>query len=290
MGDVFIDSGWKYKGTDQADSGITVGPLSMNTSTGFLYLLSDFNENVNFSFNSIGAGVGASLSPIDITATTKELPSVGVVLANPAFRESLSLDDFTGPCLIQSYSASAGIVGASSSLIFFAVGKGIMATIAATILSGGVLALGAYPAIISSCSALVACAGSIVGSVQVGASVLLGNIELHGGRRGSSDLCGFPWRVTTNGKEYSYIFHEDGRCYWYEYQNFQISPDGKGKWRVINNHIEISWESGSKEKWNLPVSFTAQTGTWQTKETKVFNVNAKFDLAKLTLIQRTLNS
>ncbi len=298
MSDKFIDSGWEFHGTDQLDGGFDLGPVSAAGSRGTIYLKSDFNEDIAFKFDAGGAGVGKSPSPIDISGTTKDVKSWGVVFANPLFRKSLTPNDFNGACLIQSYTAaSAPVLGVSGSGIFFDVDKGIITSLIATFASGGVLALGAHATIIASCSAMVACAGFIASTPQVGAAVMLGYVRLKEGRRGSEILCAYPWKVTTNGQNYSYIFHEDGRCYWYEYKSVQISPNGKGSWRVIKNSkgenakrsVEIIWESGSKEIWKLPVSLTAQTGTWQTKEKKGSSLTAKYDLTKMTLIHKTLS-
>lgn len=298
MSKKFIDSGWEFQGTDQVDGGVDLGPVSAAGSHGSLHLKSDFNQNVTLKFNAYGAGVGKSPSPVDISGATKEMSSAGVVLANPVFRKSLSLDDFSGACLIQSYIGSLPFAPASAgsvAVIFFDVDKGIITSLLATAATAGVFALGAHATIIASCSALVACAGIVASTPQVGASVMLGYIRLEKGTRGSEKLCAYPWRVTTNGKNYSYIFHEDGRCYWYEYKDLQISPDGKGNWRVITNKdgvdfLEIKWESGSKERWNLPISLISQTGTWQTKDKKQIRLNAKHDLSRMTLIHKTLKS
>ena len=292
MSDLFIDSGWKYDGTTQNDGGFSLGSVSLSTSDGTLHLKSDFNENVDFKFDAAGAGIGVSLSPIDISVATKEMPSVGVVYANPAFRESLSLDDFTGACLIYSGTGITLAGGGSGALMFFDLGKSLVAGWMAFVASGGLATPVIVPSILGSCSAMVACAGEAKGTPQAGVSGLLGYVRLKKGRRGSEDLCSRPWKVTTNGKDYTYIFHEDGRCYWYEYNNIQISPNGKGKWRLVKNpnrFIEISWESGDTDSWNLPVSLTAQTGTWQTKEKKGSSLTAKVDFTKLTLIHKTLN-
>jgi hypothetical protein len=295
MSKSFFDSGWEFDGTDQLDAGIDLGPVSATASHGFLHLISDFKENIKYEFHAFGAGLGISPSPIDISGALKDMPSAGLVYANPIFRDYLSVEDFNGSCLIQTYTGSSfPALGGSVSIIFFDVDKGIITSAIATFASGGVLALGAHATIIASCSAMVVSAALVASTPQAGASVLLGRVSLEEGRRGSADLCAYPWKVTINGKDYSYIFHEDGRCYWYEYGNSQISPNGKGKWKVGKDPIEvswveISWESGSCESWKLPISLIAQTGIWQTKEKKVFRIKAKFDPAKITLINKTLN-
>lgn len=285
MGDVFLDSGWRFDGTDQLDAGIDLGPASATASHGILHLISDFNKNVAFNFNAGGAGLGISASPLDISGAVKEMPAVGAVLVNPAFRSVLSVDDFSGACLIQSYTGATpfpGIAGAVS-VMFFDVDKGIIASLAATILSGGVLALGAHATIIASCSAMLACA-SVVGSTpQVGASVMLGYFRLKDGKRGAADLCAYPWKVTIDGTDYSYVFHEDGRCYWYNYDTVQLSANGKGKWRVVKDFVEISWNSGGTEIWNLPISHTAQIGSGKN----YYDTKAKIDLTKMPLVPKT---
>lgn len=293
MSNLFIDSGWEYGGADELNIGVGLSKFfSVAGSKGILHLQSDFKESVEFDYAAAGGGASVPLpSPIDFDITTKDAPSVGKVYTNSVFRESLSLDDFTGPCLIYTGTGVSMFGGGgSASIMFFAVGKGIVAGWMAFVASGGLAAPFVASAVIGSCSALVVSAGVVAGSPQAGATGLLGYVSLRKGRRGSADLCGVPWKVTTNGEDYSYVFHEEGSCYWYEYSNVQVFPNCQGKWRVVGNKLEINWESGDKDTWNLPISLFGQTGTWKSKNNQSFNISAKKDWGKVLLTHKTVKT
>ena len=89
-------------------------------------------------------------------------------------------------------------------------------------------------------------------------------------RKGSNsgdvtDIAGI-WKVTTNGSSYFYWFKESGYCKWFYKLPTVLTNyapvDGSGEYKMNGSQVEINWDSGSRERWNLPLSEKSQSGTW----------------------------
>lgn len=253
MGEVFIDTGWVYEGADEANVSVGVQPfVSAGATGGLLHLTDPFRQKTVFGYAALGGGVGLDLpGELDFSITTKEAPSLGVVYANPLFRDSLSPDDFLGPCLIYqgTLAGAFSLAGYSLSIIFFDVGEGVIAAVAAslgvTIATwgfGSVLTPAIFPPmVIGSCSGFVASRGWVLGSPQAGISLSGGALDSVKWLSGNNpELWGSRWKVTINGNDYSYYFTEKGYCFWDTYSLETRFPKGIGKWKLVGkNKISI---------------------------------------------------
>lgn len=80
-----------------------------------------------------------------------------------------------------------------------------------------------------------------------------------------------PWKI----KAY-------GRVFYYHFDRRQVSwedappgkDNGKGTWKFKNDVLRIKWESGSVEKWDLPLFHGEQSGTWRTWDGKTSEIVA----------------
>jgi hypothetical protein len=86
------------------------------------------------------------------------------------------------------------------------------------------------------------------------------------------------WKVTTNGKNYFYWFKDGGYCKWFYKLPTVLTNyapvDGGGEYKINGSFAEIKWDSGSTEKWVLPLSEQSQQGTWFANSGGVFPIIA----------------
>lgn len=87
------------------------------------------------------------------------------------------------------------------------------------------------------------------------------------------------WEVQANYQTYYYLFMSGGYVKWF-YQlprtRLYDSPcDGRGRWEKKHNSLlEIKWDSGSTEKWGMPLQ-KDQNGKWFPKAGGEHQISAK---------------
>jgi hypothetical protein len=78
-----------------------------------------------------------------------------------------------------------------------------------------------------------------------------------------SGLGAGKWYVTCNGKKCTYWFEPDHSVKWWE-GVLSFSP-GKGTWKLAGDILQMDWESGSVERWDLPLFNDEESGVLTTK-------------------------
>lgn len=277
MVDIFKRSGWTSLGSNEASlsAGEAVG---VSVSKGEMFFNDPFGTNYKFNFATAGAsfGLGAPLS-LDFTAT--ELPAKGLVYTNSKWRDTLSASDFKGAFLVyQGKEISLFGAGASGSIIFFDIGMGLYSSFLTTMATAGAGVVIAPAEVMASCSAVFISAGMVLGMGSISASGALGII--HSFEKQQSNVVGV-WKVTANGKIYKYAFYDNGSCSWWKNMNM-LNPDGAGRWSINGDYLEINWDSGSYERWDMPISTENQKGYWTDPNGKVSPITAyKTDIYNL---------
>lgn len=71
------------------------------------------------------------------------------------------------------------------------------------------------------------------------------------------------WKVTTQGDTYFYWFYSGGSVKWDDGSIFG-GDSGSGAWSTEGSKIKISWQSGGREEWDMPLTTLEQTGRWTT--------------------------
>lgn len=87
------------------------------------------------------------------------------------------------------------------------------------------------------------------------------------------------WKVTANGRVFYYSF-DRRQVYWED--ELPGKDSGKGTWKFKNDVLRIKWESGSVEKWDLPLFHGEQSGTWRTWEGKTCEIVARKGMFQTT--------
>jgi hypothetical protein len=67
------------------------------------------------------------------------------------------------------------------------------------------------------------------------------------------------WRVRVGAWTWFYQFSADGTARW---TDIRLPPtqSGKGRWEKAGSVMKISWETGSEERWDLPLKPNGQQG------------------------------
>jgi hypothetical protein len=66
------------------------------------------------------------------------------------------------------------------------------------------------------------------------------------------------WSVQVGAWAWIYTFNKDGTAKWSDIRH-PPTQSGAGKWEKANT-LEISWDNGSREQWELPLKFSGQHG------------------------------
>ena len=68
------------------------------------------------------------------------------------------------------------------------------------------------------------------------------------------------WTVTVSPWTWIYRFDDQGRVKWTDPMN-GMSGEGVWTWRDYAGYVELRWQSGTTEKWKLPLNPSAEKGT-----------------------------
>lgn len=68
------------------------------------------------------------------------------------------------------------------------------------------------------------------------------------------------WNVQIGVWTWIYTFHKDGTAKWTDIRT-PPTQAGSGTWDKTGEFLEISWDTGSREQWDLPLKFSGQQGT-----------------------------
>ncbi len=83
------------------------------------------------------------------------------------------------------------------------------------------------------------------------------------------------WKVTLDNNEVEfYWFNRSGSIKWNDGSSFG-GKSGKGTWATIAGQVQVKWESGSQEKWDLPLFTQEQPATWYRKDGSVSAIQAE---------------
>jgi hypothetical protein len=275
---IFKKSGWTAVGSNEGSASIGEG-IGVSISKGELLLSDPLGANYKFNFATAGGQLGADLLPVGFDLSLAEFPDKGEIFTNSKWRSSLSASDFKGPFLIyQGKGISILGPGVVGSIMFFDIGIGLYSSLVATMATGGAAIAVAPAVVLASCSAVYVSVGMILGTVGANVSGSLGII--HGFEKKQSEVVG-AWKVSVNGVNYKYAFYETGSCSWWKDLNM-LNPDGAGRWSVNGDYLEINWDSGSFERWNIAESGASKKGSWTDPRGNVSAVAAyKTDLINL---------
>jgi hypothetical protein len=67
------------------------------------------------------------------------------------------------------------------------------------------------------------------------------------------------WNVQVGALTWIYTFNKDGTAKWSDIQS-PPTQSGGGKWDKTGDFLEIFWDNGSREQWDLPLRFHGQQG------------------------------
>ena len=69
------------------------------------------------------------------------------------------------------------------------------------------------------------------------------------------------WSVTLqDGSVEHYVFYHTGDISWDD--EGMKGDSGKGTWSIVGGKLEIKWNSGGRESWDMPIYSELQTGVW----------------------------
>lgn len=291
---MFVESDWKYVTSESGSGG--GGPVALSGAG--LYL--EDNDRNQYLFECVSLGASHSITPAGVEVSTTDMVSMGTVYRNTKKTTTLKVADIQGTCIVLQgsmrdllfppFGAGNWSNGTSICVIFFGVGLGIAKGWLQTVAVGAVLPLTALfpPAgvglvtaasyviphtILSDCHGFCAVTGRVFSTEAAGVSGGLGYMS---GKQGflRHTVLGIWNVVCTQTGKYDYQFNNDGTCSYFKDSRKEIA-DGKGTWKFNGTHIEISWDSGSVEKWNLPLQVAVQIGIGVEKLGREYGVIAK---------------
>jgi hypothetical protein len=67
------------------------------------------------------------------------------------------------------------------------------------------------------------------------------------------------WSVQVGVWAWIYTFNRDGTAKWTDIRT-PPAQSGGGKWDKSGDFLEISWDTGTREQWDLPLKFNGQQG------------------------------
>jgi hypothetical protein len=86
------------------------------------------------------------------------------------------------------------------------------------------------------------------------------------------------WKVTVVGDDvYFYFFDKDGTVRWYELVLGHMwgGDPGKGSWSAVDGQLQVTWASGARETWDLPLFTKEQPAVWHRKDGVVKTLEAE---------------
>ena len=129
-------------------------------STGLIHLEEMSNKTkIRLSYGALA--FGASPFPVAIDLSTQEMDCIGGIYPNPIYgKEVLTLNDITGWCFIYQGVFVSGVrPGGYVTHMLLSMGEGLVMSIGATLLTGGIGTLAVPPLMVRSCRAVVVMAG-----------------------------------------------------------------------------------------------------------------------------------
>jgi len=67
------------------------------------------------------------------------------------------------------------------------------------------------------------------------------------------------WSVQVGVWTWIYTFNKDGTAKWSDIRR-PPTQSGGGRWEKTGDFLEISWDTGTREQWDLPLKFNGQGG------------------------------
>lgn len=159
--------------------GINLSAAMYGLSGGIIHL-EEMSKGTMIRLSYGAFALGASPIPAAVDLSSTEMDCVGGIYPNPVHgKEVLTLNDITGWCFIHQGVFVSGVrPGGYLTLMLLSMGEGLVMSIAATLLTGGVGLLAIPPLMLRSCRAVVGMAGINNGSPNFAGSAALGYLAL----------------------------------------------------------------------------------------------------------------